>query len=106
MALARRLLVLFALCVVEADSRAWAATPTAGTVTATGPAVSWTGTAAATTSADETTCVEGVSCDTFTLTVGGSPTDYAGKVVAVKIQWTNSLNDYELYIHKDSNGGL
>src|SRR5438067_9688935 len=105
MALSRRLLVLFALCAVQPDGRAWAAAPTAGTVTATGPAVSWTGTAAATTSVNETTCVEGVSCDTFTLTVAGSPADYTGKVIAVKIQWTNSLNDYDLYIHKDSNGG-
>jgi len=35
----------------------------------------------------------------------GAPADYAGKLIAVTIQWSNSANDYDLYIHKDSNSG-
>jgi len=97
-------LAVFTLCVLPGGT-ARAASPSAGTVSPTGAALAWSGTAAGTASANEATCVEGVSCDTFTLTVAGAPADYAGKVIAVKIQWSNSANDYDLYIHKDSNSG-
>ncbi|MFL6253547.1 MAG: hypothetical protein ACJ74T_00855, partial [Pyrinomonadaceae bacterium] len=80
-----------------------AANPASGTIAVTGPVVpftgTWTGTATATGSANgEGTCVEGVNCDTFRLTV--APGDYTGKLIAVKIQWTVAANDYDLYIHK------
>src|SRR5713226_4136454 len=99
---ALHLLALLALCAMPGGT-ARAASPSAGTVSPTAPALAWTGTASGTPSANEATCVEGVSCDTFTLTVSGTPADYAGKVVAVKIAWSNSANDYDLYVHKDSN---
>jgi len=99
------LLAVLALCALQPPRTARAASPSAGTITATGPALSWTGTATGTGSANESTCVEGVNCDTFTLTIAGTPADYSGKVVAVKIAWSNSANDYDLYIHKDSNQG-
>jgi hypothetical protein len=80
-----------------------AASPASGTIAPTGPvptfAGTWTGTATGTGSANgEATCVEGVNCDTFRLTV--APGDYTGKFIAVKIQWTLAANDYDLYIHK------
>ena len=100
------LLAVLALCALRPGETALAASPTDGTITPTGPALIWTGTALGTGSANEATCVEGVTCDTFTLTVGGAPADYAGKAIAVKIQWSVSANDYDLYIHKDSNSGL
>jgi hypothetical protein len=99
-----RVLTVLALCALPRGF-ARAASPGAGTVSPTGAALAWSGTASGTASANEGTCVEGVSCDTFTLTVGGAPADYAGKLVAVTIQWSNSANDYDLYIHKDSNSG-
>src|SRR6267143_2098505 len=101
---ALHLLAVLALCAMPGGT-ARAASPSSGTVSPTGPALAWGGTASGTASANESTCVEGVNCDTFTLTVSGTPADYAGKVVAVKIAWSNSANDYDLYIHKDSNAG-
>ena len=53
----------------------------------------------------EDLCQEGLSCDTFTLTVGGTPADWAGKLVRIKIEWLLPATDYDLYIHKDSNSG-
>ncbi len=99
---ALHLLAILALCAMPGGT-ARAASPSTGTVSPTGAALAWSGTASGTGSANEATCVEGVNCDTFTLTLAGAPADYAGKVVAVKIAWTNSANDYDLYIHKDSN---
>jgi hypothetical protein len=80
-----------------------AANPASGTIAPTGPVIpftgTWAGTATGTGSANgESTCVEGVNCDTFRLTV--APGDYTGKFIAVKIQWTVAANDYDLYIHK------
>jgi hypothetical protein len=78
-----------------------AAAPSAGTLAPAGGTQTWTGSALGGSSANEATCVEGVSCDTYTLTVSGSPTDWTGKVIAVKIAWTVPAHDYDLYIHKD-----
>ncbi|HVF50942.1 MAG TPA: Calx-beta domain-containing protein [Pyrinomonadaceae bacterium] len=75
------------------------AAPASGTITPLGPTVNWTGTATGTGSGGgEGTCVEGVNCDTFRLTV--APGDYTGKTVGIKITWTVPANDYDLYIHK------
>ena len=93
------------LCAVLLLSAAQASTPTSGSIGSTSPAVSWTGNATGTGSEGESTCQEGITCDTFTLTVSGSPADYAGKLIAVQIQWSNQANDYDLYVHKDSNSG-
>ena len=82
---------------------AQAAAPTAGSIGASGPTIAWTGSAVATGAANETVCQEGVNCDTFTLNV--LPGDYTNKLISVKIEWTVPANDYDLYIHKDSNSG-
>src|SRR5207244_12839872 len=82
-----------------------AANPSAGTVGATGPGVAWDGTAVGGSSAGESTCVEGVNCDTYTLTVAGTTADWTGKVVDVRISWLVPANDFDLYIHKGSNAG-
>ncbi|HWS87593.1 MAG TPA: sialidase family protein [Pyrinomonadaceae bacterium] len=90
-----------------------AASPTSTTLspTATSP-VTWTGTAigggalnAAPAVGTETLCREGLTCDTFTLNVGGTTAAWAGKVVRVKIEWNLPVTDYDLYIHKGSNAG-
>jgi hypothetical protein len=54
-------------------------------------------------SANESTCVDGVNCDNYTLIVSGTPTNWAGKLVALRIQWTVPANDYDLYVHYDAN---
>lgn len=51
----------------------------------------------------ESSCVENVTCETFTLTVNGTQTDWgagAGQRVQVKLNWGNSGNEYDIYIHK------
>src|ERR1043165_7042066 len=94
-------------------NRARASNPTGGTInpTATTP-VTWTVTAVAGGALNapvgiggEDLCQEGLSCDTFTLTVGGTTADWSGKLIRVKIEWTLPVTDYDLYIHKDSNSG-
>jgi hypothetical protein len=90
------------------SSRSPSATPASGNIGTSGPALAWTGTAAGTGSASgESTCVESVSCDTFTLTVTGTMADWAasGKRIEVKITPPASQDDYDLVIHKDNNSG-
>ena len=82
-----------------------AAVPSAGTIGPAGPTLAWTGSAVGGSSAGEASCVEGINCDTFTLTVSGNPADYANTLIAIKIQWTIPANDYDLYVHKESNAG-
>jgi hypothetical protein len=74
--------------------------------------ITWTGTAigggalnAAPVVGSETLCVEGFTCDTFTLNVNGTAAAWAGKRVRVKIEWNLPITDYDLYIHKGSNSG-
>ncbi|HET6975689.1 MAG TPA: hypothetical protein VFI24_05165 [Pyrinomonadaceae bacterium] len=99
--------------VLPGFNRSRASNPTGGTInpTATTP-VSWTGTALAGGAVNapllinsEDLCQEGITCDTFTLTVGGSAADWAGKLIRIKIEWSLPVTDYDLYIHKDSNSG-
>src|SRR5437868_1264225 len=59
-------------------ARLHSAMPNAGTLNSGGPAVNWVGTAAGGTSVDESTCVEGVNCDTFVLTLSGTRTNWTG----------------------------
>jgi uncharacterized repeat protein (TIGR01451 family) len=94
-----------ALFLGSAQRGAVAANPPTGTIGPAGPSVSWDGTAPGGASANESTCIEGVNCDTFTLTVTGTTTDWAGKVVDVKLTWTNPVSDFDLYVHKGSNAG-
>ena len=90
-----------------------AASPSATTLTPTATApVTWTGTAlgggalnAAPVLGSETLCREGLTCDTFTLNVGGTAASWAGKRVRVVIEWNLPVTDYDLYIHKGSNAG-
>ncbi len=94
------LCVALALCLLV--TRVLAANPASGSISAgTTAPVTWVGTATGTGSAQgESTCVDGVNCDVYTLTVSGAPSDYAGHIVDVKIHWTVPADDYDLYIHQ------
>jgi hypothetical protein len=111
------LAVSFVAALLLAALPAWnstsASSPTGATInpTATTP-LTWTGTAtgggalnAPLLIAGEDLCQEGINCDTFTLTVGGTQADWSGKLVRIKIEWLLPVTDYDLYIHKDSNAG-
>jgi hypothetical protein len=90
-----------------------AASPTSRTLSPTAVLpVTWTGTAlgggalnAPPALATDALCREGITCDTFTLNLSGTPSDWAGKVVRVSLQWGLPTSDFDLYIHKDSNTG-
>jgi hypothetical protein len=83
-----------------------AANPPSGTVSQAGPVIpftgTWVGTAAGGVSSDpldgENGCTEGITCDTFNLTV--LPGVYSGKVLPIDVTWTNPSNDYDLVIYK------
>ncbi|HEU4887140.1 MAG TPA: hypothetical protein VFV49_04585 [Thermoanaerobaculia bacterium] len=81
-----------------------ASQPGSGTLLAGSTAVvQWAGTGLGGASPEaETTCVEGVNCDTFLLTFGGTTADWNGRNVRVSLSWLLPVTDYDLYIHKDS----
>jgi hypothetical protein len=89
------------------------ANPASGTIASpTALPLAWVGTAPGTGAANgESSCqtVMGieVNCDTFTLTVGGTPADWAtaGKRIEVKTVASTGADDYDLVIHKTSNSG-
>jgi len=51
----------------------------------------------------ESSCVENVTCETFTLTVTGTKTNWTNQRVQVQLKWTNSANEYDIYIHQGAN---
>jgi hypothetical protein len=99
------LVTIALLACVLAVWRAGASTPPTGSISPNSAPVMWDGTATGGSSPDEESCMEGVNCDTFTLTVTGTPTDWAGKRIEVTFTWTALVSDYDLYIHKTNNNG-
>ena len=51
----------------------------------------------------ESNCVENVTCETFTLTINGTQANWANQRVEVQLSWTNSANEYDIYIHQGAN---
>jgi hypothetical protein len=112
-----RVFLGFILCSVGAllAMLSFAAAPPSGTIASpAAPALAWDGDATGTGSAGgEDSCVEndphmpGDNCDTFTLTVGGTPADWAtaSKRIEVRITPPASIDDYDLVIHKTDNNG-
>src|SRR6266404_351534 len=96
-------LVVFALSTTSLRSAA----PSSGTLNPGGPVVNWAGTATGGSSLDESTCVEGVNCDTFILTLSGTPTDWTGLKARIVISSPDptGVTDYDLYVHKGDNSG-
>jgi len=90
-----------------------ASNPTNGALTATAIApVTWNGTAPGTPpaaagdpNAAEAKCTEGTNCDTFLLTLDGTPADWAGKRARVKITWNSPSTDYDMVVRRDSATG-
>jgi hypothetical protein len=67
-----------------------------------GPTATWQGTATAPGGGvnTEAACVDGVNCEVYTLTVSGTPANWAKQRVQVQLNWASSLNEYDIYIHK------
>jgi hypothetical protein len=90
------------------SERSNSANPPSGSIGIASAPLAWDGTAPGTGAANgESTCVEGVNCDTFTLTVTGTQTDWANasKRIEVKITPPATQDDYDLVIHKGDNSG-
>ncbi len=105
-----RVLLAFLFCVtgVGLAMLSFAANPPGGTITpSTGSPVTWQGTASGVppTGGGEETCEEGVNCDTFKLTISGTPADWTARQVRVRIQWLAPASDYDLAVHKGSING-
>jgi hypothetical protein len=86
-------------------ARTYAQNPSSGTVgpASSGQTATWQQTAPGNPGGGantEATCVDGVNCEVYTLTVSGTPTNWAKQRVQVQLNWTSSLNEYDIYIHK------
>ena len=81
------------------------ANPGSGTLNPTGPNVTWQGTAVGGASEGEATCVEGVNCDTFMLTLSGTPADWQDKAARITFSWMTPGLDFDVYVHKDTVNG-
>src|SRR5213595_1653144 len=88
-------------------ARLHSAQPSSGTLNPGGPELNWVGTAVGGGSLDESTCVEGVNCDTFMLTLSGTPTNWSGLKarIVVSADDPSGATDYDLYVHKGDNSG-
>ncbi|MBV9209780.1 MAG: PD40 domain-containing protein, partial [Acidobacteria bacterium] len=87
------------------SSQVRASFPVSGSVNANDTqSLSWLGTATGPTSLASTPsqCREGIDCDTFVLTVGGTTADWFGKEALVRIDWQLLASDFDLYILKDT----
>src|ERR1051326_7617985 len=112
--IAATFIIALVVGILPALRRTVASSPAGGAIssTATTP-VTWigTGTGGGALNAPlgliggEDLCQEGINCDTFTLNVGGNPSDWSGKLIRIKVEWLLPVTDYDLYIHKDSNSG-
>lgn len=81
------------------------AAPSSGTLNPNGPDVTWTGTATGGAAADEETCVEDVTCDTYTLTLSGTPADWPEKSARITFTWPSPVDDYDIFVHKGTADG-
>src|SRR5688572_22929333 len=82
-----------------------AANPPEATIAPNSPPVDWVGTAPGGASVGEATCVDGVNCDVFKITVSGTQADWGAHLIALTFGWTLQTNDYDFYIHKDAING-
>ena len=82
-----------------------AANPADATIGPNSAPVNWVGTAPGGASVGEATCVDGVNCDVFKITVSGTQADWGSHLIALTFGWTLQANDYDFYIHKDAVNG-
>ena len=82
------------------------ANPGSGTLNPTpGETENWTGTAFGGVAADEDSCVETVTCDTYTLTLSGAASDWEDLTARITFTWPNPVDDYDIFVHKGTADG-
>jgi Dockerin type I domain len=96
-------LVVFAFSTTPVQS----ADPGSGTIGPTGPELTWAGTAVAGGSTDESTCVDGVNCDVYVLTLSGTPADWGDLKAFIRVSDDDPTgsSDYDVYVHKGDLSG-
>ena len=101
--LAAIVLVVFAFSTTQVQS----ADPGSGTIGPTGPELTWAGTAVAGGSTDESTCVDGVNCDVYVLTLSGTPADWGDLKAFIRVSDDDPTgsSDYDVYVHKGDLSG-
>jgi len=82
-----------------------AANPPSASIGPNSAPVTWVGTAPGGASVGEATCVDGVNCDVFKITVTGTQADWGAHLIALTFIWTLPANDYDFYIRKDAING-
>lgn len=92
---------LILLILILSTSIVWGATPSSGTVSQAGHSHAWSGGPFTAVSPSPGTCVEAISCDTFTLTVT-IPSDKVAQL-HIRISWVDATNDLDLFLF-DSQG--
>ncbi len=86
----------------------FAANPSGGSISpGTAGNLTWTGTGSIPSGGAESSCMEGLSCDSYKLTITGTPADWAAaqKQVHVQINWLSPSTDYDMYVHKGTLAG-
>ncbi|HZI86560.1 MAG TPA: hypothetical protein VFD48_06980, partial [Pyrinomonadaceae bacterium] len=81
--------------------RATASSPAGGTINPNSPPLTWNGSAPGGVVPNaplglidgEELCQEGLNCDTFTLTIGGTAADWSTKLVRIKLEWLLPATD-------------
>ena len=104
----RRPVLLLALVIASLTSFvffAGGANPASTTISTSSAQVTWVGTAPGGASEGEITCVDGVNCDVFKITVTGTEADWSSSLIALTFRWSVGANDYDFYIHKDKVNG-
>ena len=96
------------LCAVSLVDTIATPTPSTGTVGPSpgGPSVTWQQGSPTTAGGNvntEASCVENVNCETFTLTISGTQSNWVGQRVQVQLNWQSSANEYDIYIHQGAN---
>ena len=53
----------------------------------------------------EANCIEGTTCEQYTLTVTGQPADWTGHKVQLEFSWLLPATEYDLYVHQGTLAG-
>jgi hypothetical protein len=103
---------LTAATLLAVSSAARAADPPGGTLgPQKGASVQWVGTAPGGVSPGpqlsdhDGFCQEGVNCETYVLSLSGTPAEWAGLSARLLVRWNTVATDYDVYVHKGSATG-
>lgn len=100
--------ILLSILALAFSTSIFAANPSQGTLNPNSTtALQWDGNIAGASvggPGGEASCVDGTSCDVFTIHLNGVASDYAGVQMLVKITF-DLPQDYDLYVHKDALNG-